>query len=77
HLAAEEHVDLIDLSAASQLWWQELGEERTRSRFMWVEPGTYPAYPAGERDDTHFSTAGARDVARLVADGLRSLGLAN
>jgi len=74
-LAQEEGVALIDLARSSAARWQELGEDGTRELFMWVDPGAYPYYPDGERDDTHFSHAGARVVAELVANGLRGLGL--
>jgi lysophospholipase L1-like esterase len=74
-LAREEGVALVDLGRASAARWQELGEEDTRELFMWVEPGAYPYYPDGERDDTHFSEAGARVVAEMVAEGLREAGV--
>jgi len=74
-LAREEGVALVDLGRASAARWQELGEEGTRGLFMWVEAGAYPYYPDGERDDTHFSEAGARVVAEMVAAGLRETGV--
>ena len=74
-LAAEEDVPLIDLSPLTLELWEADGEERSKETFLWLEPGQWPGYPDGERDDTHLSTAGATRVAELVATGLRELGL--
>ena len=74
-LAAEEDVPLIDLSHLTLEMWEADGEERSKETFLWLEPGQWPGFPDGERDDTHLSTAGATRVAKLVTTGLRELGL--
>ncbi|WP_432534054.1 pectinesterase family protein [Kineococcus arenarius] len=74
-LAAADGIALVDLTAASRALWQEQGAEGSKASFLWLEPGRWPGFPDGERDDTHLSASGARAVAGLVASGLRELGL--
>ena len=40
-----------------------------------LEPGIYPDYPQGSRDDTHTQAAGARLFARIAAEMLKAQGL--
>ncbi|MGW0928252.1 rhamnogalacturonan acetylesterase [Streptomyces sp. NPDC002644] len=70
-LAAADDVPLVDVQAVSLARWQELGPAGTEELFLWLEPGEAPAYPDGARDNTHFRPAGAIEVARTVARGLR------
>ncbi|MFG6416160.1 rhamnogalacturonan acetylesterase [Roseateles sp. DC23W] len=72
-VARELQVPLLDLNHATQGWVQGLGPEPSKPMFMWVEPGTWPTVPAGRRDDTHLSEAGARAVAGLAADQLKAM----
>lgn len=74
-LAREARLPLIDLTLLTRALWQRQGEEGSKDSFLWLEPGQWPGYPEGERDDTHLSAAGAAAVAALVADGLVELGL--
>ncbi|WP_420114896.1 pectinesterase family protein [Pseudactinotalea sp.] len=74
-LAVEEGVPLIDLTVQTRALWQQQGAEGSKDSFLWLQPGEYAGFPEGEQDDTHLSSAGARLVATLVADGLRAAGL--
>ena len=73
-LAARLDVALIDMTAVSRRYFESLGPEAVKSIFLWVEPG-HPNYPDGLEDNTHFCESGARQIARLIAGGLRKLGL--
>lgn len=73
-LAEKEDVPVVDLHAASLAMWRELGEERTKDYFLWVEPG-HPNYPDGLEDDTHFNAKGAIEVARLAAKEAAARGI--
>ena len=64
-LARREGVTLVDLTEASMAWLRARGEAGSKPYFMHV-----PAQR--QADDTHFSTAGARAVACLVAAGWRA-----
>lgn len=70
-VAREEGVVLLDMEALTRQWVAQLGDEHSRECFMWVEPGTCPRYPEGQRDDTHLNVRGAHAVARMVASLLR------
>lgn len=64
-LAWRKGVALVDLAASSMDWLRGLGDAASRPYYMHV-----PAQR--QADDTHFSVAGARVVACLVAAGWRA-----
>ena len=66
---------LLDVLEESTRLIEEMGEEASYPMFMNVEPGLYPAYPDGSKDDTHTQRAGAEFFARITADMLRRNGL--
>lgn len=74
-LADETGVPLVDLAASSKNLLEALGPERSKELYLWLEPGAHPNYPDGVQDDTHFSEAGAREIARLVVREIKELGL--
>ncbi|AWB46910.1 G-D-S-L family lipolytic protein [Paenibacillus sp. CAA11] len=74
-VAAEKNVKLIDLSARSIAYYDSIGPEATLSVFLHVPAGIYQAFPNGATDNTHFQEYGAIQIARLVANGIRELGL--
>jgi len=45
----------------------------TTHYFMNLPAGVYEAYPEEHHDNTHFQPAGAKEVARLVFQGLKNL----
>ena len=69
-LARYEHVPMIDLDKKSRELYQQLGEENAKLLFMQLAPGEHPAYPEGQKDNTHFNEYGARRIAELVLSGL-------
>lgn len=70
-LAVSKGVPLIDVLEEGQAALRDMGEEATRALYMNVEPGKYPAYPNGSKDDVHTQHAGAALYAQIVADGLK------
>lgn len=72
-LADEEDVALVDLSASSRAYLDEIGPEAAKAVFLHVDPGVFPNRPAGTVDDTHFQEYGAIQMARLVAQGVSEL----
>lgn len=74
-LAMVKNVPLIDVLAEGENAIHELGDEASVPLYMNVEPGKYPAYPDGSKDDTHTQRAGAELFARITAEGLKKLGL--
>lgn len=66
-VARERGVFLVDLSADSLVLLAHEGEEASKGLYLHIAPHErVPAYPEGVGDDTHFSEAGARAIARLV-----------
>lgn len=72
-LAEETGTPLVDLSASSRAYLDEIGPEAAKSVFLWVPAGVYPARPDGTQDDTHFQEYGAIQMARLVAQDTAAL----
>lgn len=64
-------VPVIDLDKKSRELLQQLGPERSKLLFMQLAPGEHPAYPEGQKDNTHFNEYGARRMAELVLAEIR------
>ncbi|WP_240644109.1 fibronectin type III domain-containing protein [Antribacter gilvus] len=72
-LAAEIGTPLVDLSASSRAYLDEIGPEAAKSVFLHVPAGVYANRPSGTVDDTHFQEYGAIQLARLVAQDVARL----
>ncbi|WP_421743165.1 fibronectin type III domain-containing protein [Cellulomonas sp.] len=72
-LATETGTPLVDLSASSRAYLDEIGPEASTSVFLHVPAGVYPNRPTGTVDDTHFQEYGAIQLARLVATDVAAL----
>lgn len=73
-VADELAVAFIDLNQLSMDFFSAKGQEYVSSRyFMNLEANRYPAYPEGQKDNTHFQPAGARAVAGLVFEAMKTL----
>lgn len=72
-VAKENNVLLIDLDKESQELYQQMGVENSKLLFVQLKPGEHPNYPDGKEDNTHFSELGARLIAQLVLQELKSL----
>lgn len=73
-VAKELNVKLIDLNELSMEFFTSKGQEYvTQNYFMNFGANLYPAYPTGQKDNTHFQTAGGKEVARLVFDAMKKL----
>ena len=66
-VAAGEQTPLIDAERLTRAWVAELGDEASKSFYMWVGEGACPLYPDGRQDNTHLNVRGARTVARMIA----------
>ncbi|HTY36682.1 MAG TPA: rhamnogalacturonan acetylesterase [Bacteroidota bacterium] len=73
-VAAELNVKVIDLTNLSCEFFSSKGQEYVSSHyFMNLPPGTFQAYPNGQKDNTHFQPEGAREVARLVFNAMKKM----
>ncbi|MCC2604690.1 rhamnogalacturonan acetylesterase [Planctobacterium marinum] len=72
-VAEQTGVLLLDMDTLTRAYFEAQGDALSRLRFMHIPPGLHPNYPNGVRDDTHFNELGAREVAQLVLQQLRTL----
>lgn len=72
-VAAAEQVVFLDMDAITRAYFQTLGIEDSRVRFMHIAPALHPNYPNGVSDNTHLNQLGAREVAQLVLAELKRL----
>lgn len=73
-VAKELSVPVIDLTTLSADLFSSKGTDFvTRNYFMNLDSGKYVAYPKGQNDNTHFQPAGAKEIARLIYEGLQKI----
>jgi len=73
-IAEEMNVLLVDLTQLSCDYFTKMGQDYVSTNyFMNLPAKTYPAYPDGLTDNTHFQPAGAKAVAQLVFNELKTL----
>ena len=73
-VARSDSLPLIDMQSRSTALLREYGEDGSRRLFLHVDSSAHhPNYPAGVRDDTHFSPLGAEVMARQVVQGIREV----
>lgn len=70
-LADSLNVPMVDMLKKTSDLLRQLGDEGSIKLFNHVPPGT-PNYPDGKKDDTHLSVEGAKIVATLAKEGLKS-----
>lgn len=69
--AAEMKVALIDLNAMSRELYEAWGPERSIHAFVHYPANTFPGQDKELKDDTHFNSYGAYELAKCVAKGIR------
>ncbi len=75
-LVSSTNTPLLDLEARSAELVQRLGPDGSRKLYLHLKPeDKAPGFPKGIDDDTHFSELGARAMAELVAQELKTLKL--
>lgn len=73
-VAKELKVPVIDLTTLSAAFFTSKGNDFvTKNYFMNLDSGKYVAYPKGQKDNTHFQPDGAKEIARLVYEGLKKM----
>ncbi len=64
--ANEENVLLIDLNAQSKIMYEAWGEKKSLKAFVHFPANTFPGQDKELKDNTHFSTYGAYQLAQCV-----------
>lgn len=69
--AREENVALIDLHAMSKILYEAWGETASLKAFVHYPANTFPGQEQALKDNTHFSTYGAYEIAKCIVKGIR------
>jgi lysophospholipase L1-like esterase len=73
-VAKELNVEYIDLNELSMSFFSSKGQDYvTTNYFMNFEAGKFPAFPNGQKDNTHFQTQGGIEIAQLVFNAMKKL----
>lgn len=67
----EEGVAVVDLNAMSKTMYEAWGPETSVKAFVHFAANAYPNHPKDVKDNTHFSTYGAYELAKCVALGIK------
>jgi lysophospholipase L1-like esterase len=74
-LAAALEVELVDLTALTEDYFERIGQEETTQHFLVLAPGEFPNYPEGNTDNTHLQEYGARKIGQLAMANAYTQGL--
>lgn len=67
----EQHVALIDLNRMSKTLYEALGPEGTLKAFVHYPANTFPNQPEELKDNTHFNSYGAYELAECLVQSIR------
>lgn len=70
--AQENKVAFVDMEAKSRALVGELGREKSKSLFVYCQPGECPKRMSGVQDSTHLNQEGARQIAQLFVQAVRA-----
>ncbi|MFD2569175.1 rhamnogalacturonan acetylesterase [Spirosoma soli] len=69
---AEEKVAVIDLNAMSKTLYEAWGPEQSIKAFVHYPANSFPGQTQELKDNTHFSTYGAYEIARCMMEGIKA-----
>ncbi len=69
-LAKRENVPLIDLNEMTRRLYEAMGEEGSKHAFVHYPACTFPGQTEDLKDNTHFNTYGAYQIAKCVVEGM-------
>ena len=67
----EEGVAVIDLNAMSKILYEAWGPQKSIKAFVHFAANSFPNQPNELKDNTHFSTYGAYQLAKCVVNGIK------
>jgi lysophospholipase L1-like esterase len=71
-VAQENRVPLIDLNAMSKALFEAMGPDGTLQAFVHYPAGTFEGQAEELKDDTHFNSYGAFELAKCIVQAIRS-----
>lgn len=73
NVAKELNVPFVDLNSLTHELVEGMGPEKSKELYLWVEPKTVPALPAGREDNTHLNIHGASVIAEMAVKAVAEL----
>jgi lysophospholipase L1-like esterase len=70
-VAKDLNVPLIDLNKATKILYEALGEEESKKALVHYAANTYPGQTQAIADNTHFSTYGAFQIAKIIMQEIK------
>lgn len=70
-IAQQQKLPLVNLNAMSKVMWETMGSEGTLKVFVHYPANTFPGQTEELKDNTHFNSYGAYELARCVVESLR------
>ena len=67
----EENVPVIDLNAMSKIMYVAWGPEKSIKAFVHFPPNTFPNQKEELKDNTHFTSYGAYELAKCIVNGIK------
>ena len=74
-VARQQNVPLIDLNAMSKTLFESMGPEGTLKAFVHYPANTFPGQTEELKDNTHFNSYGALELAKCVVESIREIHL--
>ena len=74
-VAKQKRLALIDLNAFSKTLFEALGPEGTLHAFVHYPANTFPDQPVALADNTHFTSYGAYELARVIVQSMKDQNL--
>lgn len=69
-VAEELKVPLIDLNAKTKIMYEAWGSEDSKKAFVQYPANTFPGQDQELKDNTHFNTFGANEIAQCILQGI-------
>lgn len=70
-VARDLNVPLIDLNKETKILYEALGEEQSKKALVHYAANTYPGQTQAIADNTHFSTYGAFQIAKIIVQAIK------
>jgi len=67
----EENVTVLDLNAMSKVLYEAWGPEKSLKALVHYPANTFPNQPKELKDDTHFNSYGAYELAKCIVEAVR------
>ena len=67
----EDNVPVIDLNAMSKILYEAWGPEKSIKAFVHFPANTFPNQKEELKDNTHFTSYGAYELAKCIVNGIK------